>query len=71
MFDFLKTLIQFFTENNIQYMLSGSVAMSIYTLPRFTRDFDFIVHLESGKVPAVLEISGRAIIATRIQYVKL
>lgn len=27
-------------------MLSGSVAMSTYTLPRFTRDFDFIVHLK-------------------------
>jgi hypothetical protein len=26
-------------------MLSGSVAMSTYTMPRFTRDFDFIVHL--------------------------
>ena len=27
-------------------MLSGSVAMSLYTLPRFTRDFDFVVHLQ-------------------------
>lgn len=27
-------------------MLSGSVAMSLYILPRATRDFDFIVHLQ-------------------------
>lgn len=27
-------------------MLSGSVAMSTYTVPRFTRDFDFVVHLK-------------------------
>ena len=27
-------------------MLSGSVAMSTYTVPRFTRDFDFIVYLK-------------------------
>jgi hypothetical protein len=27
-------------------MLSGSMAMSIYTLPRATRDFDFVVHLQ-------------------------
>ncbi|MCW3118827.1 MAG: hypothetical protein JWM28_2909 [Chitinophagaceae bacterium] len=27
-------------------MLFGSMAMSTYTLPRFTRDFDFIVHLK-------------------------
>ena len=46
MFDFLRILIRFFDENKISYMLSGSVAMSTYTLPRFTRDFDFIVHLK-------------------------
>jgi len=45
MFDFLRILVKFFDEINILYMLSGSVAMSTYTLPRFTRDFDFIVHL--------------------------
>ena len=26
-------------------MLSGSVAMSVYVVPRSTRDFDFIIHL--------------------------
>ncbi len=41
MFDFFKILIQFFEDNKIEYMLSGSVAMSVYTLPRSTRDFDF------------------------------
>jgi hypothetical protein len=46
MFDFLRVLIVFFEKNNISYMLSGSMAMSTYTGPRFTRDFDFIVHLK-------------------------
>jgi hypothetical protein len=46
MFDFLKILVHFFEQNHISYMLSGSVAMSTYTEPRFTRDFDFIVHLK-------------------------
>jgi hypothetical protein len=45
MFDFLRILVRFFDENKISYMLSGSVAMSIYTAPRFTNDFDFIVNL--------------------------
>ena len=54
MFDFLRMLIRFFEENNIPYMLSGSVAMSIYTLPRFTRDFDFIVHLREKDIPALI-----------------
>lgn len=46
MFDFLRILIRFFDDNNIPYMLSGSMAMSTYTEPRFTRDFDFVVHLK-------------------------
>jgi hypothetical protein len=46
MFDFLRVLIDFFERNKISYMLSGSMAMSTYTGPRFTRDFDFIVHLK-------------------------
>jgi hypothetical protein len=46
MFDFLRILIDFFDKNHVPYMLSGSVAMSTYTIPRFTRDFDFIVHLK-------------------------
>ena len=36
-------------------MLSGSVAMSLYTLPRFTRDFDFVVHLKPGDVKYLAE----------------
>ena len=45
MLQFLQTIIQFLQRQNISYMLSGSVALSIYTLPRSTRDFDFIVNL--------------------------
>lgn len=50
MLDFLRTLIRFFEKYNIPYMLSGSMAMSIYTGPRYTRDFDFIVHLKPSDV---------------------
>lgn len=34
-------------------MLSGSVAMSIYILPRATRDFDFIVNLQAKDIDAL------------------
>lgn len=27
-------------------MLSGSIAMGLYTVPRMTRDIDFVIHLE-------------------------
>ena len=33
-------------QYNIAYMLSGSVAMSTYTVPRFTRDIDLVIDLQ-------------------------
>ena len=48
--EFLKILIQFFDQNNIPYMLSGSMAMSVYTVSRYTKDFDFIVHLSPSDI---------------------
>ncbi len=54
MLQFLKTIIQFLQRQNISYMLSGSVALSIYTLPRSTRDFDFIVNLQSTDAESFL-----------------
>jgi hypothetical protein len=53
--DFLKAIILFFSHNNIEYMLSGSVALSVYTLPRATRDFDFVVHLKSKDTKPLIE----------------
>jgi hypothetical protein len=45
MFEFLKKIVSYFHSKDIPYMLSGSMAMSVYTLPRATRDFDFVVQL--------------------------
>ena len=56
MFDFLKILIQFFDQNHIPYMLSGSIGMSIFTGPRYTRDFDFIVHLKPADTKLLVEV---------------
>lgn len=36
-------------------MLSGSVAMSIYIVPRATRDFDFVVHLEERDIDRFIQ----------------
>ena len=55
MIQFLKKLIDYFEKERIAYMLSGSVAMSIYSLPRFTRDFDFIVHLQLKDVKGLVD----------------
>ena len=55
MFDFLRVLIDFFEKQNIPYMLSGSVAMSLYTQPRFTRDYDFVVNLKNEHIDKLLK----------------
>lgn len=55
MFDFLRNLVRFFELHDIPYMLSGSVAMSLYTEPRFTRDYDFVVHMKPENIPALLD----------------
>ena len=53
MFQFLQTILQFLDRENIAYMLSGSMAMSIYTLPRATRDFDFVIHLQAQDIEKI------------------
>jgi hypothetical protein len=54
MINFLKTLINYFNIYNVKYILSGSVAMSLYTEPRFTREYDFVVHMEINDIPNLL-----------------
>ncbi len=45
MLQFFHKIVDVLTNLKIPYMLSGSVAMSLYVVPRSTRDFDFVVHL--------------------------
>ncbi len=54
MVEFLRKLIGFFDRFNIPYMLSGSMAMTTYTLDRYTKDFDFVVHLKPSDVPHLI-----------------
>jgi hypothetical protein len=48
--DVLRDLTQRFTSGNIDYMLTGSMAMNFYAEPRMTRDIDVVVALESTSV---------------------
>lgn len=50
MINFFIKIIDTLDRLGIPYMLSGSVAMGIYTLPRATRDFDFVIHLKPNDV---------------------
>lgn len=52
---FFQKITDVLNESNIPYMLSGSVAMSIYIVPRATRDFDFIIHLEPKNIDRFIQ----------------
>ena len=45
-------------------MLSDGVAMSLYIVPRATRDFDFVVHLKPEDADAFVENFKEDITAT-------
>lgn len=50
MISFFHKIIDVFDKLNIKYMLSGSIAMGVYIVPRATRDFDFVISLQSKDV---------------------
>jgi hypothetical protein len=55
MVEFFEKIIGVLNEQEIPYMLSGSVAMSLYVIPRATADFDFIVNLKPQDVNRFVE----------------
>ena len=55
MLQFLQIIVKFFLDEQIPYMLSGSMAMSIYTLPRAARDFHFVVHLQQKDIDKLVK----------------
>jgi len=58
MISFFEKIVDVLEELNIPYMLSGSVAMGIYIIPRATRDFDFVVYMKQSKVLDFIEKFG-------------
>lgn len=55
MISFFQKIVDVLNENKIPYMLSGSVAMSVYMLPRATRDFDFVVYMHQKQALPFIE----------------
>ena len=55
MIEFFEKIIAFFNKYNIEYMLTGSVALSVYSLSRATKDFDFIVNIKKENVDEFIE----------------
>jgi hypothetical protein len=52
----LRDVVARLESAGISYMLTGSVAMSVYAEPRMTRDIDIVVELAAGDARRVVEL---------------
>ncbi len=55
-FKLLDKVVFGLNDKGIKYMLSGSVALNAYTVPRMTLDIDFVIELLPGNNADFLEI---------------
>ena len=55
-FDLLKEVTVALEKRNIPYMVSGSMAMVVYTVSRTTRDIDIVIELSKGSLKGFYEI---------------
>jgi len=46
----LKIVTRRLREAGINYMISGSIAVNYYTIPRMTRDIDVVIELKQGDI---------------------
>jgi len=54
----LKRISNSLEEKQIPYMLSGSLALNIYTIPRMTLDIDIVIDLKENKLQDFFSIFG-------------
>lgn len=55
-FEVLRDVSHRLTEAGIQYMLTGSLAMNYYSLPRMTRDIDLVVEVQISDIELVVSV---------------
>src|SRR4030042_3252385 len=48
--ELLQRVCNSLDSKNIPYMISGSIALNIYTIPRMTRDINIVVELAENRV---------------------
>ena len=63
--DFLLHLTGALDKAQVPYMLTGSVASSLYGEPRATRDLDVVVALTRGQIEAVLDALSKGCYISR------
>lgn len=57
--DLLKEIVGNLEVNGIPYMVSGSLAMNAYTIPRMTRDIDIVIDIGVDDIGKFLPIFDR------------
>jgi len=53
--ELLKTVTQLLEQNGIGYMVSGSLAVNVYSVPRMTLDIDIVIELDETNVKTFFE----------------
>jgi hypothetical protein len=56
--DILRDVSRKLNAAEISFMLTGSVALSYYAMPRMTRDIDIVVALERGDATKISQLFG-------------
>jgi len=54
--EFVKLIASRLDSAGIAYMMTGSMAMAIYSIPRMTRDIDLVVELEPVDVDKIVNL---------------
>jgi hypothetical protein len=57
--EFIKVIASRLDSVNIPYMMTGSMAMAIYSIPRMTRDIDLVVEIEPTDVDKIVNIFSK------------
>lgn len=57
--DLLKEIVTALHERQIPDMLSGSLAMNAYTIPRMTRDIDIVIDLDVEQTDSFVEVFSK------------
>jgi hypothetical protein len=57
--DLLSEIVNALEAREIPYMVSGSLAMSAYTIPRMTRDIDIIIDVDREDIDKLVTIFDR------------
>jgi len=54
--EFLKSIVSRLDSAGIPYMLTGSMAMAVYAMPRMTRDLDLVIECGRGDVDRIVQL---------------